>query len=161
MKTRILLVLALVLVLIVAGSVSVAAKGAVVPFKAFYAMQPRVVGTDPQGCNIQELPGEGRATHLGKSTFYSDAVACPAAGTQYGTLIFTAANGDQLIGAFSGVAAIVMTPAGPLAEFSGTGYVTGGTGRFAGYTGTLDYWGTAWPVQGTGELYFDGTLTKP
>lgn len=160
MKTRVLLVLAMVLVLIVAGSASVTAKGAVVPFKAFYVMHP-VATPIGNGCLNQQLPGEGQATHLGNSTFYSDAVACPDLGTQSGTLIFTAANGDQLIGAFSGVAAIVPTPSGPKAEFSGTGSVIEGTGRFAGYTGALDYWGTAWPVQGTDELYFDGTLTKP
>jgi hypothetical protein len=165
MKTRILLALVMVLILTMAGSASVAAGGAVVPFRAFYAMHPMVVGEDEQNCNIQQLPGEGQATHLGTSTWYSDARACvdseTFSGTQFGSSIFTAANGDQLIGTFSGVATIRMTPTGPQAEFSGTAWVTEGTGRFAGYTGTLAYWGTAWPTQGTGELYFDGTLTKP
>ncbi|MFN2165667.1 MAG: hypothetical protein ACK2U9_05360, partial [Anaerolineae bacterium] len=84
-------------------------------------------------------------------------------GTQSGTSVFTAANGDQLIGTFSGVAAIVTTPTGPVAEFSGTYWVTEGTGRFVGYTGTGVYWGTATLAlpEDTGELYFDGTLTKP
>jgi hypothetical protein len=165
MKARIALAVAVTLIMV--SSASVAADSAVVPFRAFYAMLPQIVGVDEQGCNIQKLPGEGQATHLGKSTWYSDAKACifppTMTGAQYGSSIFTAANGDQLIGTFSGVGAIVMTPSGPQALFSGTAYVTEGTGRFAGYTGTLNYWGTAWlaTVPMTGELYFDGTLTKP
>jgi hypothetical protein len=160
-----LLALAMLRVLLMAGSVPAAADGPTVPFNAFYAMSPRIVGVDPQGCNIQELPGVGEATHLGRSTWYSDAKACldpiTMAGTQSGTSIFTAADGSQLIGTFSGVAAIVVGPGGPLAGFSGTYWVTGGTGRFAGYGGTGVYWGTALLLAGTGELYFEGTLTKP
>jgi len=167
MKTRIPLALAMIMILVVAGSAPVAAGETTVPFHAFFAMQPMIVGMDPQGCLIQELPGEGQATHLGRSAWYSDALACldptTMSGPQYGTSIFTAANGDQLIGTFSGIATIVMTPAGPLAEFSGTYWVTEGTGRFVGYTGTGAYWGTATASlpENTGELTFDGTLTKP
>jgi hypothetical protein len=167
MKARVILVPALLLVLLLAGSVPAAAGGVTrVPFLAFYSMQPVVVGVDENGCNIQQLPGEGRATHLGKSAWYSDAVACldPATmeGVQFGTSIFTDADdGAQLIGAFSGVAKIVYGPAGPQAEFSGTYRVTEGTGRLLGYTGTGRYWGTAWLAEGTGELYFEGTLTRP
>jgi len=161
MKARI--VVALAVILIMAGSASVAAGGATVPFKASYAMLPQIVGEDEHGCFIQQLPGTGQATHLGRSTWYSDAKACQMSGTQFGTSIFTAANGDQLIGTFSGITAIHMTPAGPQVEFSGTAWVTEGTGRFAGYTGTLAYWGTASLVASpnTGKLYFNGTLTKP
>ncbi len=144
---------------------SVAAKDATVPFKASYAMLPRIVGPDPDnpGCQIQELPGTGRATYLGDSTWYSDAIGCPEKGTQSGSSIFTAENGDQLIGTFSGVSVMGGTPAEPQVEFSGTAWVTEGTGQFVGYTGTLAYSGTvalaASPM--TGELTFDGMLTKP
>ena len=141
MKARIVLALAVILIMVSSGSV--AAGGATVPFRASYAMLPEIVGPDGQGCIIQKLPGTGQATHLGRSTWYSDAKACETSGTQSGTSIFTAANGDRLIGTFSGITAIRMTPAGPEAEFSGTAWVTEGTGRFAGYTGTLAYWGTA------------------
>jgi hypothetical protein len=165
MKARSFLLSALLLVLLLAGSIPAAAGGATVPFKAMYVMQPQVVGIDENGCNIQQLPGEGQATHLGDSTWYSDAVACidPAtmAGVQYGSSIFTAADGAQLIGTFSGVAKIVFGPAGPQAEFSGTYWVTEGTERLWGYTGSGKYWGTALLAVGTGELYFEGTLTKP
>ncbi len=163
MKTRMLLALAMLLVLLMAGSVPAAAGGPTVPFNAFYAMHPRIVGTDPQGCNIQQLPGEGLATHLGESSFYSDAVACMNAQTgiiaQHGSAIFTAANGDELIGNFAGTGNFHPGPP-PWVDFSGTLWITGGTGRFEGVTGIGQYWGTA-TFTGTGELYFDGALTKP
>ena len=164
MKARIVLALAMVLMLTMAGSASVAADGATVPFKAYYSMLPRIVGPagpDYPGCVKQELPGTGQATHLGLSTWYSEATGCPAAGTQFGSSIFTAANGDQLIGTFEGISS--MAPDGSQVEFSGTALVTEGTGRFAGYTGTLTYWGTAALAASprTGELHFEGTLTKP
>jgi len=164
MKSKTILALTVLLILLAASSVPAAAGGATVPFEGYYAMSPLTVGVDPQGCLLQQLPGVGEATHLGQSTWYSDATACldptTMAGTQFGTSIFTAANGAQLIGTFSGVAAIVLTPAGPQAQFSGTYWVTSGTGRFEGYTGTGTYWGTA-TMTGTGELSFEGTLTKP
>jgi hypothetical protein len=167
MKARILLALAAILILVMSSSASVAAGGAVVPFHAFYAMHPRAVGPpDEQGCIPQELPGEGEAIHLGLSTFYSEAKFCPdpvtMSGPQFGSAIFTAANGDQLIGAFSGTAGLRMTPDGPQAVFSGSYWINGdlSTGRFADYSGAGVYWGTAWPNI-SGELYFDGTLTKP
>jgi hypothetical protein len=160
MKTKTLFMLALSLALILASSAPTAAiaKGAVVPFKATYDMSPRIVGVDANGCNIQELPGVGQATHLGESTFYSDAAACPRTLTQSGDMEFTAANGDRLFGYFSG--SIAFTQPG-IADFWGTYSITSGTGRFEGVTGTGIYWGSAQLAPGgKGILYFDGTLNK-
>src|SRR5512142_2506442 len=102
MKTKLVLTLIMILVLLVAGGVPVMADDSTVPFEAFYAMSPRIVGVDPQGCNIQQLPGVGEATHLGNSTWYSDARACPGTWMQFGDATWTAANGDKLYGGFSG-----------------------------------------------------------
>ena len=164
MKPRMLRVLAVLLVLLIASSVPAAAGGPTVPFKAFYMVSPTNEGTNEQGCNIHKFPSVGDATHLGEGTWYSDAITCmdsPTTGTQSGTSIFTADNGAQLSGTFSGVAAFEFSTGEPVAHFSGTYWVTSGTGRLAGYTGTGKYWGTARPLAGAGEIYFEGTLTKP
>jgi hypothetical protein len=159
MKTRILLVVALALVMAGILSVAPAAAGdAVVPFRATYTMHPRIVGATPDGCNIQELPGEGQATHLGLSTFYSDAVACFATLTQSGDMLFTAANGDELHGSFEGSLDFY---APGYVRFWGSYSITDGTGRFEGVTGTGSYEGTAELVpDGEGILNLEGTLTK-
>jgi hypothetical protein len=159
MKLKMLLALAMLLVLLTAGSIPAAADGATVPFKAFYAMSPQIVGVDQQGCFIQKLPGIGEATHLGESTFYSGAKSCPGTWIQSGDGTWTAANGDKLYGGFLGTFELVETPDGLRAYFEGTYYMDEGDGRFAGYTGEGAYWGTA--LGGVGELYFEGTLTKP
>jgi hypothetical protein len=154
-----LLALAMLLVLLVAGSVPAAAGGATVPFKAFYLVHPTVVGVDQYGCRLQQFPGEGEATHLGESLFYADAKSCPN-GVQTGVGTWTAANGDQLFGGLEGIGYMIMIDGVLTAVFEGTYYMDGGTGRFEGYTGSGDYWGTAIPLV-SGELYFEGTLTKP
>jgi hypothetical protein len=103
-----------------------------------------------------EIPAEGQATHLGKSTWYAvmwvDTNSYPW--PQGAPMSFTAANGDQLFGAYTGVA--IPTETG--VEFWGDFEITGGTGRFDGATAVGTYWG----VCGTGEgiLHFDGMLTK-
>jgi|MudIll2142460700_1097286.scaffolds.fasta_scaffold1273071_1 hypothetical protein len=154
MKTKPLLLLATILVILVAGSAPQAATAgdAVVPFKASYIPEPKIVGM-VNGCLQQQLPAKGQATHLGESAFYSDAQACMN-GVQTGTMEFTAANGDKLFGYFEG------THAGypGTVEFVGTFWITGGSGRFEDVTGTGAYWGKS--GVGIHELYFDGKLFK-
>jgi hypothetical protein len=159
MKTKSILMLGLILALLLATSVtSVAnAKNALVPFKGDYITFPNIVGIDANGCNIQEIDGVGNATHLGLNTWHSDALACPGAWVQTGTITFTAANGDQLYMKFAGTFSI-----GPgIAYFKGDYTFTGGNGRFLHAGGTGDYWGSASLTPGgTGEIFFDGVLEK-
>ena len=158
MKTKSLLLV--VLALIVAGSVSVApaaADDAVVPFHAVYATQPTPVGPPANGIITFAIPGQGQATHLGMSTWYtlSGVDMNEATWIQTGDMKFTAANGDQLSGAYAGEAA----PTGATSvRFEGKFTITGGTGRFEGVTGTGTYHGTA--DGNEGMLYFDGELFK-
>jgi hypothetical protein len=162
MKTRILLVLAMVLVLVVAGSASVAAKGATVPFRSTLATTP-VVNGGGSGYFTLAIPGEGRSTHLGRTTWYADCtVYLPAPDpplVQICTMTFYAANGDELYGETDGYAQL----SGMDATFWGDFTITGGTGRFVNYTGSGTYEGTASNVPGSesGFISFDGTLTKP
>ncbi len=156
MKTLSLLILAVASVLVLAGGVSAATsatRDAVVPFRVSYQCLPEIRGVE-NGCLVQVLPCAGQATHLGKSTWYSgDARSC-FDGSQYGTMLFTAANGDTLAGNFVGTHAGYPGPV----TFRGDFWITGGTGRFEGVTGTGSYGGTA--SGGEGTLYFDGLLTK-
>ena len=75
MRARILLMAALAVVLVIAGGISAApaaAGGAVVPFKARYETYPEaefVPGPPPM--LIVDIPAEGQATHLGKSTWHA------------------------------------------------------------------------------------------
>ena len=158
MKARILLVLAIALVLVVASSALTvaAAAGAVVPFKAHYQTYPEPVGSPTNGILTLAIPGEGQATHLGRSTWYADMQVdlSQVPNVQTGTMVFTAANGDQLFGTFAGNST---PPTGPV-EFWGDFEITEGTGRFEGVTCTGTYSGTAESAEGM--LYFDGKLTK-
>jgi hypothetical protein len=160
MKTKTLLILGLILV--IAGSLSVrpaAASGAEVPFKATIHTAPVVSVVSNCGKGIPglflQIPGEGYATHLGETTWYTGDMWACFDGTQGGTMEFTAANGDQLFGAFEGTWTGI--PPNPV-TFLGTFWLTGGTGRFEGVTGNGTYSGTS--EGGEGMLYFDGMLTK-
>ena len=77
----------------------------------------------------------GRATHLGKFTLEIPHVVNRAKGTAVGSYEFTAANGDTLTADFTGKAMPSATP-GVLAIVE-TATITGGTGRFAGATGSF------------------------
>jgi hypothetical protein len=134
----------------------VAALNAAVPFKATYTTYPTQVSEPGVIPMIFEIPADGEATHLGKSTWYADMWVDPRSEpwTQGGVMTFTAADGDQLFGTYDGFA----EPGGPGIKFWGVFEISGGTGRFEGAKATGDYWGEC----GTGEgiLHFDGTLTK-
>jgi hypothetical protein len=78
--------------------------------------------------------GEGTAAHLGRftSTAASSGVLGDPSGT--GPWTFTAANGDQLLASATSTG----VPRGPdSVDVTTIGTITGGTGRFAGATGTF------------------------
>ena len=155
MKARILLILvALAMVMATSGPMVVAAD-AVVPFKATYVTHPNTVGM-VDGVLMLEIPAEGKATHLGKSTWYAemwvDTNSYPW--PQGADMTFTAANGDQLFGSYNGYA--IPTEEG--VEFWGDFQIGGGSGRFEGATAAGTYWGACGDSEGI--LHFDGMLTQ-
>jgi hypothetical protein len=75
----------------------------------------------------------GHATHLGRYTATFDFQVDLRTGTASGSFTMTAANGDTLFGTFTGHA----TPGGSLAAIVETDTILGGTGRFAGATGSF------------------------
>jgi hypothetical protein len=86
---------------------------------------------DPEGVLLTVL-ADGRATHLGRFSREELLLLNPVAGTIAGTVVFTAANGDQLSGLVSGQFTSQTT-------VIGTYTFTGGTGRFKKASGEADF----------------------
>jgi hypothetical protein len=100
--------------------------------------------------------GTCRFTHLGLTDFYGEQDINLAAGSQSGWRTLTAANGDELYATHVGTSA----PAGPgLVSFVAQLTIVGGTGRFAGATGTARGVGLANLAARTTSVTFDGTIS--
>jgi hypothetical protein len=97
------------------------------PFKGLAA--GAVTGIAPSGAIVIEYTGN--ATHLGNFTRTEYLFLGPG-GTVSGTMVLTAANGDELLVDFSGGFTSPTT-------VEGTYTFTGGTGRFRDATGTADF----------------------
>ncbi|HWO00855.1 MAG TPA: hypothetical protein VNS63_16470 [Blastocatellia bacterium] len=75
---------------------------------------------------------EGTATHLGRFTREEDILLDPNTGSFTGDILFTAANGDQLVGIVAGA---FTSPT----DATGTYTFKSGTGRFENATGSADF----------------------
>ncbi len=111
-----------------------------VPFQAVDS--GAAVGVPVGGSVIQTTDtGSGRGTHLGRYTLAAGEYVDLASGAITGGLYtLTAANGDTIIGTYSGEALPGLT------GYLVSGPITGGTGRFAGATGFLVWRGTVDPA---------------
>ena len=78
---------------------------------------------------------EGKATHLGRFSAAIVERVDMATATGTGTIDFTAANGDHLFATTAGEEEGFVPP--NISSIRQVGTVTGGTGRFAGATGTF------------------------
>jgi hypothetical protein len=81
-----------------------------------------------------KVQATGNATHLGRFTFTLLATVNTKTMIGTGTFLFTAANGDTVFGTSSGKA--TLTAPGVLTIVENM-IITGGTGRFAGSTGSF------------------------
>jgi hypothetical protein len=84
--------------------------------------------------NLHRLSGTGNGTHIGQFTYAAAITVDEATGQGLGTVVWTAANGDQIFASTTGEVLGLEFPNLVLAE---TQTITGGTGRFAGVTGTV------------------------
>lgn len=100
--------------------------------------------------------GTGNATHLGRFTVtYEDQVDLRTRqGT--GSIHFIAANGDSVFAAIIGEATPTETPG--IVSIVEIGTITGGTGRFAGATGSFILERLVDQATGSTSGSFDGTI---
>jgi hypothetical protein len=153
-----------------------AAAKSQVPFQA--TLNETVQSVVPNGTLVDiAVVGSGQASHLGKSSEVSTVVVDTASNPgpePYGTpcnnntrtVTLTAANGDQLTLALTGVNCDTGATSGITGISEDTYVVTGGTGRFAGATGGgTDIVYISAPAPGappaTATTDFSGTLSTP
>jgi hypothetical protein len=106
--------------------------GTELPFKGSFTQQTRSV-FEPPSTRVITGTAEGTATDLGRFTATTESRSTNNTATC--TWNFTAANGDQLSTTTVGVANEFIPPNVSKVTLAAT--IVGGTGRFAGATGTL------------------------
>ena len=100
----------------------------------------------------------GTATHLGRFTATFEATVTLATGSAIGSIRFIAANGDRLDATFVGQGTPTTEPGVVSIEEDAT--ITGGTGRFAGATGTFTIQRVLTQATGVSSGSFDGSINK-
>jgi hypothetical protein len=148
------LALAVVAVLALAGPV---AAGEQVPFKGGYEGEDVGTPLAPPFVSAEVTAG-GRAAHLGNFTFTQVAVIDTTTRIGSGVFQFTAANGDTVYGTIVGQA--TFTPPNVLTILE-TGTIEGGTGRFAGASGSFNVTRLKNAVTGETICSFEGTISSP
>ena len=140
-----------------------AAAGDQVPFNGTVSGQipsdlgPPVEGTG--GCVFDFLVSNaGYATELGAFTGYAEFIPNLCDLTYTGVFYWTAANGDQISGPFSGYLTLTATPG--VFDNHETAIVTGGTGRFASATGIFTLTGQVNFVTSSFVLPWKGTISS-
>jgi hypothetical protein len=93
--------------------------------------------------------------HLGRTTAVAEQIVSLTSPVAFNTTIYTAANGDQLFVTWTGTS----QANGPAVTFSGPETITGGTGRFAGATGSTWISGTASFATMSGQFTSVGTIS--
>lgn len=148
------LALAVVVVLGLGGPV---VAGEQVPFQGSYEGTFTFTPLEPPFQLVVAI-GEGEATQLGHFSFVFPLIANTALRTGSGTYTFTAANGDTVVADV--VTYSTLLPSG-LRLVEEIGIITGGTGRFAGASGSFT--GERLLNRATGEVvgFFDGTISSP
>jgi hypothetical protein len=125
-----------------------------VPFKgSFEGAQALTPLQPPLGLVNGSATGHG--THLGLFTVEFPHTVNFATRVGEGTFTFTAANGDRLTADFTGQA-----QGGPIVSIVEHAAVTGGTGRFAGATGSFVVQRRFDPASGATEGSFEGTIAR-
>ena len=125
------LIAAALLLLAFAGPASASER---VPFKGELAGTATVTPVAPPVVAVR-ISATGTATHLGRFSLDAPHTVNQATLTAVGTYRITAANGDTITADLAGTAQMVQPP--NVIEITETATVTGGTGRFAGSTGSI------------------------
>lgn len=90
--------------------------------------------TETVNGDLHHLIGSGKGTQLGRFTYAADITVDPVTHIGVGPAVWTAANGDRISASTTGRIVFINLPTIGLEE---THTITGGTGRFAGASGTI------------------------
>ena len=128
-----------------------------VPFKG--SLEGLDIGTpvNPPIVSVQ-VTATGNATQLGLFTYTELDTVDTSTRIGTGTFVFTAANGDTVFGTGTGQA--TFTPPNVL-TIEGNEIITGGTGRFAGATGSFTVTRLKNTVTNVTSGSFTGTISAP
>jgi len=130
-----------------------------VPFKGKFSGQAiSAVTTEDPDVLLITTASSGNATHLGKFTMLSPHLADLSTLEVGGTQTFTAANGDTLTASFTGQFSPIV---GGFLAASINCTITGGTGRFAGASGSYTFDILFDPATLTNISVIDGTIVIP
>jgi len=124
------------------------------PFKGRFEGIQSVTFTPPTASAA--VSATGTATSLGRFTIELPHTVDLATGTAQGAATLVAANGDMLIATFTGQAQV-----GAIVHIVEHATITGGTGRFAGATGSFTIERVFDPAAGITIGSFDGTISAP
>ena len=152
---RIALALAAFAVLSLAGPV---AAGEQVPFKGSLEGDVTVTPLTPPYVQV-DVDATGNATHLGQFSLDIPHKVNRSNMTAIGSYEFTAANGDTVFAAFTGLATPTAIPG--VLYIEETAVILGGTGRFAGATGSFTVERLYDTIAGTTIGSFEGTISSP
>ena len=134
-----------------------AAADTQVPFNGI--VSGNIISTTPlDECHLLiDVVNGGNATQLGRFTGTAQFILNVCDLSYIGTYEFTGANGDSISGSFIGQ----LTPTGTPGVFDNdeTAFITSGTGRFAGATGTFHLGGQIDTNTGTFALPWQGTIS--
>ena len=126
------------------------------PFKGTWSGE--TISADPSNFPVVSIvaEGDGQLTHLGRYTMTSPHTTDVSTGETIGDQLFTAANGDTLTAFCQGF---------PQFQPNGTVVggldcdITGGTGRFAGATGSYEFFRVASPLPDRPGFATEATIT--
>lgn len=131
-----------------------------VPFRGSDEGGFELPGACPGGSLEQVvIEGTGHATHVGAYTYAATECLDAVTGAFAGTSTLTAANGDAITGSYEGRVSVTADP--DVIAYQEELDVTGGTGRFAGATGTLQVAGVANLLTLEYSQTLTGTLSRP
>jgi hypothetical protein len=145
-------------VLVVLGLAGPAPAGEQVPFKGSLEGDVTVTPLAPPFVMV-DVQATGEATQLGRFTLDIPHVVDRATRIANGTYELTAANGDKVFAEFTGVASPTAIPGVLYIEETAT--ITGGTGRFAGSSGSFTSERLYDSIAGTTTGSFEGTISSP
>jgi hypothetical protein len=141
---------------VVEGTLSAAFSAGEVPFRGRLE-GPVTVTLFPQGTALVVIEASGNATQLGRFSLSGPHTVDLATRIGTGTFTFTASNGDLLYATFEGQA----SGAPPVISIVEVATITGGTGRFAGATGSFTVRRSFDQAAGWTTGTVEGTISSP